>query len=245
MSRHSNLPQGSSVEDRATSVFSSRWLRLSAAAVAVAGGIMAASTAVDAWAAKSAVVGASSASAVSAAPGATGSGDAGTGRWHARGGRFCQAMHGGGMGHGGMQGMHGMMPGGRHLDRMLDAVKATEAQRDKIHTIAQAAHQDLDKLHEQGRTLREQAMGLMAQAKVDAVAAEAQRQKMLAHHDAVSKRMMTAMLDTAQVLTPEQRATLAEHMKQRQERREHWPDRRGGQDGRDGDDRPGRDGIKG
>jgi protein CpxP len=40
---------------------------------------------------------------------------------------------------------------------------------------------------------------------------------MLAQHDAASKRMLQAMLDVSRVLTPEQRAKLAERMQQRRE----------------------------
>jgi periplasmic protein CpxP/Spy len=39
---------------------------------------------------------------------------------------------------------------------------------------------------------------------------------MLAQHDQASKRVLQAMLDVSKVLTPEQRATLGERMKQRQ-----------------------------
>ena len=68
---------------------------------------------------------------------------------------------------------------------------------------------------EAGRALREQGLQLFTQPTVDATAAEALRQQMLAQHDQASKRMLQAMLDVAKVLTPEQRAQLAERMKQR------------------------------
>ena len=55
---------------------------------------------------------------------------------------------------------------------------------------------------------------------VDASAAESIRQEMLAQHDATSRRMLQAMLDVSRVLTPEQRAQLAERMKERRERME-------------------------
>ena len=50
---------------------------------------------------------------------------------------------------------------------------------------------------------------------VDAGAAEALRQQMLAQHDQASKRVLQAMLDVSKVLTPEQRAQLGERMKRR------------------------------
>lgn len=105
--------------------------------------------------------------------------------------------------------------GGRGLDRMLDSVKATDAQRAQVKQITQAAAADLKAERESTRALHEQSMNLFTQASVDADAAEALRQKMLVHHDRVSKRMLQAMLDISRVLTPEQRKQLAEHMKHR------------------------------
>ncbi|UUX94957.1 Spy/CpxP family protein refolding chaperone [Aquabacterium sp. J223] len=108
--------------------------------------------------------------------------------------------------------------GGRGLDRMLDSVKATDAQRTEIRRIADAARSDLRAQHESGRALRGQALDLFAQPTVDANAAEALRQQTLQQHDAASRRMVQAMLEVSRVLTPEQRQQLVQRMKQRQER---------------------------
>jgi protein CpxP len=129
-----------------------------------------------------------------------------------------QGMHRHGDMHGGMHG--GMMLGGRGLEHMLKDVKATDAQRAQIQKIADSAHADIQKLHEGGGKLHEQGLALLAQPTVDAAAAEKLRQQMLAQHDLVSKRMLTAMLDISKVLTPEQRATLAARMKERQMKHE-------------------------
>ncbi len=117
----------------------------------------------------------------------------------------------------------GMMPmgGGRHLERMLSEVKATDVQRQQIKAIEQAAEKDLKALREGRQPMHEQAMALMTQPQIDAVAAEKLRQKMVADHDAMSKRMLQMMLDVAKVLTPEQRAQLAEQMKKRHEKMGH------------------------
>lgn len=116
---------------------------------------------------------------------------------------------------------------GPHLDRMLDSVKATDAQRTQIRQIADAAAKDLKAQRESGRALREQMMALFAQPTVDAQAAESLRQQMLARHDQASRRMMQAMLDVSRVLTPEQRQQLAQQMKQRRELMErHRQERR-------------------
>lgn len=130
-----------------------------------------------------------------------------------------QAHMGGGMM---MQGSPERM--GRMMDRMLDGLNATEAQRSQIRQIVAAAAADLKSQRESGRALRERALQIFTQPNVDANGAEALRQQMLAQHDQTSRRMMTAMLDISRVLTPEQKAKLAERMKERsarmQERRE-------------------------
>ncbi len=114
---------------------------------------------------------------------------------------------------------HGEMDmfSGRHLERLLDDAKATDAQRTQIRQISEKARADLKTLHEQGRGLRDQALSLWTQPKLDAAAAEKLRQQMLAQHDQVSKRMTQAMLDVGNVLTAAQRVTVVERMKQQHE----------------------------
>jgi Spy/CpxP family protein refolding chaperone len=144
--------------------------------------------------------------------------------------------HGPGMGAGPGGGM--MMLGGspehvaRAVDRMLDGLNATDAQRAQIKQIATSAAADMKAQHDAGRDLHERGLQIFTAPVVDANAAEALRQQMTAHHDQASKRMLQAMLDVARVLTPEQRAKLGERMKERQARmkdrmqrmqREHSP----------------------
>ena len=124
------------------------------------------------------------------------------------------AQPGGGMHHSGGYGM-GMHGGGRNIDRMLDGLNATDAQRTQIKQIMDAARTDLKAQREQSRSLRERAMQIFAAPNVDAAAAESVRQQMVQQHDQSSRRMMQAMLDAGKVLTPEQRAKLGERMKQR------------------------------
>ena len=126
------------------------------------------------------------------------------------------AQHGHG-GHGGGMGMFGggSEHTGRMLDHMLDGLNATDAQRGQIKQIAQAAAADMKAQHEAGRALREKGMQIFSAPTVDAAAAEQLRQQMLAQHDQMSRRSLQAMLDASRVLTPEQRAKLAERMKQR------------------------------
>ena len=117
---------------------------------------------------------------------------------------------------GGMHGgMHGGMADGRHMDHMLSAVNATADQRAQIKQIMEAAHTDLNAMHTNGATLRQQSQALLAQPTIDARAVETLRQQMSAQHDAASKRMTQAMVDAANVLTPTQRKALADRMAQR------------------------------
>ncbi|MCV2356245.1 Spy/CpxP family protein refolding chaperone [Paucibacter sp. B2R-40] len=127
----------------------------------------------------------------------------------------------GGMG-GGRPGMGGpgagdMMSGG-HIEHMLDMVDASDAQRAQIKQIMDAAKQDIKSQHSGGRNLHEQGLALFSAPNIDAAAVEALRVQMSAQHELVSKRMSQAMVDVARVLTPEQRAKLAERMKKMQAR---------------------------
>jgi periplasmic protein CpxP/Spy len=114
-----------------------------------------------------------------------------------------------------------MMQGGPGLARMLDAAKATPDQRAQIEKITASARDDMKAGHELGAKLREQTMALFAQPTVDTAAAEALRQQMLSQHDQATRRMLQAMVEVSQVLTPEQRQQIAEQMKSRGERARH------------------------
>ena len=133
------------------------------------------------------------------------------------------AMPAGAAGAPGAMPMSGMpIVAGPRLDRMLERVGASAEQRQQIRAIADAARDDLAAQRDERRELARQMSQLFTQPTVDAAAAEALRQKMLAQHDKASQRMFQAMLDSSRVLTPEQRQKLVAAM---QERRD---DRRGG-----------------
>ncbi len=136
------------------------------------------------------------------------------------------------MGHGMNHGRGGetMMGGSpEHMSRMMDhmlvGLDATEAQRSQIKQIAEAAATDLKAQREAGRGLRQHGMELFTMPNVDANAAEALRQQMLQQHDQASRRMMLAMLDISRVLTPEQKAKIAQRMKERAARMQERSDR--------------------
>jgi Spy/CpxP family protein refolding chaperone len=140
-------------------------------------------------------------------------------------GMHHRGMHGGGMHERGTPGgMGGMMVGGspermnRMIDRYLDGLNATDAQRTQIKQIAAAAATDLRAQAQAGRAIRERGMLAFTAPNVDSAAAERVRQEMLQHHDQTSRRASQAMLDAARVLTPEQRARIGERIRDRQAR---------------------------
>ena len=155
-------------------------------------------------------------------------------------GAHAQGMGPGGGPMDGPMGGHrpGMMfdaPGGHmghHIDHMLDGIGASDAQRAQIKQIMMAAGADMKAQRAAGRALHAQAIQIFGAPTVDAGAAEALRQQMEAQHDRASKRMLQAMLDASKVLTPEQRAKLAQRAGEREaimqermqrEQREHGP----------------------
>ena len=104
---------------------------------------------------------------------------------------------------------------GEAVDRLLDGLDASEAQRSQIKQIATAAAADLKAQREAVRALHEQALQVFTAPSVDSAAAEGLREQMSALHDQASKRTLQALLAIANLLTPEQRATLGERIKQR------------------------------
>jgi len=133
------------------------------------------------------------------------------------------------MGPGGHRGGPDMMMG-RSIEHMLDKVDASDAQRAQVKQIMQAAMSDLKPQRESGRQLHQQMMDLLSAPTIDAGAVESLRQQVQAQQELSSKRMSQAMVDAARVLTPEQRAKLAERMKKMQARMaEHRAGKPGGQ----------------
>jgi Spy/CpxP family protein refolding chaperone len=110
-----------------------------------------------------------------------------------------------------------------HLDRMLKhmyvEIDATDAQKQKIDPIAKQAAKDLRPLREKARDARLKSVDLLAADKIDRGAIEKARAESIRAADASSKRFTQALTDIAEVLTPEQRKTLAARMQRRGHRR--------------------------
>jgi Spy/CpxP family protein refolding chaperone len=101
----------------------------------------------------------------------------------------------------------------QRLDRMLKhayvEIDATEAQKQKIDPIVKQAAQELQPLRAKVREARREGIKLFSAESIDRGAIERLRVEQMASADAASKRFTQALSDVAEVLTPEQRKTLA------------------------------------
>jgi Spy/CpxP family protein refolding chaperone len=99
------------------------------------------------------------------------------------------------------------------LDRMLRhayvEIDATQAQKQKIDPIVKQAARELQPLRAKVREARREGIKLFSAESIDRGAIERLRLEQMASADAASKRFTQALSDVAEVLTPEQRKTLA------------------------------------
>lgn len=131
------------------------------------------------------------------------------------------------------QGMHGWGHGrsrdpeelARRLDYrigyMIKEVGGTPEQKDKLVAIAKQAMTDLKPLREQLRQARRKGMEMLAAASIDKAGLEQLRATQMQAADALSKRLLQSMIESAEVLKPEQRTVLAAKITQRMERHRH------------------------
>ena len=153
----------------------------------------------------------------------------GWGRWIVVGGVAVLALGGigiagamsndfGGYGMGGFGHFRHMSMGGmgeHGLDNMLEQIDATPEQEKKLWAIIDAARADIRPVARELRGTREEIAAIIGAPTIDRAAAEKLRSERIATLDDASKKAMTALLDAADVLTPEQRAKLLEHFKER------------------------------
>jgi periplasmic protein CpxP/Spy len=99
-----------------------------------------------------------------------------------------------------------------HVERMVEhigrRVGATADQQTKLDAIAKAAATDLQPLHQKFFDAHKRALELLRQPTIDRAAIEALRAEQIANADAASKRLVQALADMAEVLTPQQRTQL-------------------------------------
>ena len=105
-------------------------------------------------------------------------------------------------------------PSLEHIQRFvvfaLDSVGATTAQEGKIHDIVAANFADIGDQAKDRDALRQRVLSLLRAPTIDRAAVEAVRVEQMAAFDARSKKIVGAVLDAAEQLTPEQRAKLAD-----------------------------------
>lgn len=114
-----------------------------------------------------------------------------------RDGGMMQARWGGGGGH------------GRGMGRVLQQLDLTDEQEDKIFEIMDGVRGEVRPLMREFRDTRENLVEILSAETIDRQAIETLRTERLASVDQASKTMSEALLNAAEVLTPEQRAELA------------------------------------
>jgi protein CpxP len=95
-------------------------------------------------------------------------------------------------------------------DGILRRIDAREAQRHQVQVIVQTAVQDLWPLRDQHRQCRQALRAALTRPTIHRVTLGEIRRAELHPADAASSRLVAAIADAAEVLTPEQRATLAD-----------------------------------
>lgn len=97
-------------------------------------------------------------------------------------------------------------------DWLLRHIDASAEQRQQIQTIVQRTVADLGQVREQWQTNRQALLDLLSQPTIDRQALTELRQTGLQQIDQASQQAVTALVDVAEILTPEQRARLRDTM---------------------------------
>jgi periplasmic protein CpxP/Spy len=98
------------------------------------------------------------------------------------------------------------------IDWILSRVQASAEQRAKAKSVVENAIRELYPAKEQHRQNREALMQALLQPSVDRAALERARQSELQLAETVSTRLVNALAEISEILTPEQRAALAERV---------------------------------
>jgi Spy/CpxP family protein refolding chaperone len=96
------------------------------------------------------------------------------------------------------------------VERTLSRIDATPEQRDQVKSIVRGAIDDLLALREEHKVNRKAMVTALTQPEVDRDELERIRSAEVMLIDQGSKRIVTALADSAQVLDPEQRTELAD-----------------------------------
>ena len=105
----------------------------------------------------------------------------------------------------------------RHVDALVDQVlpDGSAEQKARLAGIIRSAHADLAPFHQQLHQAHARAHELLMQPHVDRAALESLRADEIRQLDAASRRLVQAVADAADMLTPEQRGRLFAHLQHR------------------------------
>ncbi len=94
-----------------------------------------------------------------------------------------------------------------HIDMMVAHIlpDGTAAQKSRLAEIAKACFNDMKPIHQQLGEGHQEAARLLAQPAIDRAALETLRASQMQKMDQMSRRVLAAAMDAAEVLTPEQR----------------------------------------
>ncbi len=109
----------------------------------------------------------------------------------------------------------------RRLERLLDKVNATPGQRGQIEAIWNGLRPQLKSLHQQERSIHQQMAAALSAATIDPSAIEQLRQQSMSVANQMSSTFTQGVVQTAQVLTPDQRKTAAAVIAQARARFHH------------------------
>ena len=95
--------------------------------------------------------------------------------------------------------------GARRLERLLDKVGATASQRGQIEAIWSGLRPQLSAFHQQERSIHQQMAAALSGATVNPATVEQLRQQAMSVANQMSSTFTQGLVQTAQVLTPDQR----------------------------------------
>jgi periplasmic protein CpxP/Spy len=99
--------------------------------------------------------------------------------------------------------------GARRLERLLDKVNATPGQRSQIEAIWNGLRPQLKSFHQQEHALHQQMAAALSAPTINPSAIEQLRQQSMGIANQMSSTFTQGVVQTAQVLTPDQRRTAA------------------------------------
>ncbi|WP_051293897.1 periplasmic heavy metal sensor [Pseudoduganella violaceinigra] len=126
----------------------------------------------------------------------------------ALGGSAFAAGHEHGHGHGQNPWTMDATQADKHIEKMVEHIlpDGTAAQKTRLNEIAKACFNDVKPIHQQLEEGHDAMAKLLSQPAIDRVALENARAGHVKNMDLMSRRVLAAAMDAAEVLSPEQRA---------------------------------------